>query len=76
MKDQRALLNKCILNDIPAVVITAKDVNSIKTLCVYIEQAKENGCSDEFIKDFSEVINGFISYQQEFPEKIKIPSLT
>lgn len=31
MKDQRALLNKCILNDIPAVVITAKDVNSIKT---------------------------------------------
>jgi hypothetical protein len=75
MKDQKALLIKCITNDIPAVVISAKDVNSVPTLLEYLEQAKKNGCSSEFISDFSQVINGFLSFQKDEPKKIEIPNL-
>jgi len=75
MKDQKALLIKCIANEIPAVVISAKDINSVPTLLVYMEQAKKNGCSPEFIKDFSEVLNGFISFQKDEAEKVEIPNI-
>lgn len=75
MKDQKALLIKCLQNDIPAVVISAKDVNSVPTLIKYLEQARENGCSPEFLEDFRLVINGFISYQEEEVDKVKNPDL-
>ena len=75
MKDQKALLIKCIKNEIPAVVISAKDINSIPTLLVYLEQAKKNGCSSEFIEDFIQVIDGFISYQNDEADKVEIPNL-
>lgn len=75
MKDQKALLVKCLKNDIPAVVISAKDLNSVPTLLAYMEQAKKNGCSPEFIEDFSLVINGFISYQRDEPGKVEVPDL-
>lgn len=75
MKDQKVLLNKCIVNEVPVVVISAKDINSIPTLLAYLEQAKKNGCSTEFIEDFSLVINGFIQFQKEEPQKVEIPNL-
>lgn len=75
MKDQKALLIKCLQQDIPAVVLSAKDLNSIPALFAYLEQAKQNGCDPEFIADFTLVINGFIAYQKEAPDKIELPNL-
>ena len=49
MKDQKALLIKCIKNEIPAVVISAKDINSIPTLLVYLEQAKKNRSEEQHV---------------------------
>lgn len=75
MKDQKALLIKCLKNEIPVVVISAKDVNSIPVLTAYMEEAKKNGCSSDFIQDFSEVLNAFISYQADEPDSVEVPNL-
>ncbi|MDR1272954.1 MAG: hypothetical protein LBK12_00235 [Odoribacteraceae bacterium] len=75
MRDQLALLRKCLRDDVPAVVISAKDICSVPVLRHYLEEAIARGCDAEFIEDFRAVLNGFILFQQEEPENVKVPDL-
>ena len=51
MKDQHQVLHKCLTEDVPAIVMTVKEVCAIATLKTYLQTAIEKGCSDEFIID-------------------------
>ncbi|TKG89889.1 hypothetical protein EYV94_25045 [Puteibacter caeruleilacunae] len=75
MKDQKAILLKCIKNDEPAFVIAGHDISSIETLKAYYEIAKKKGADDDFLKDMLLVIEEFEVFHQQEPEKIKMPSL-
>jgi hypothetical protein len=56
-------------------VISAKDICSVPVLRRYLEEAIARGCDEEFIEDFRAVLNGFILFQREEPENVKIPDL-
>ncbi len=75
MKDQKAILLKCIKNDEPAFVIAGHDAFAIKALESYYNIAKENGAGDDFLKDMKLVIDEVQLFQQQEPEKVKIPRL-
>ncbi|MDO5664452.1 MAG: hypothetical protein Q4G63_04235 [Bacteroidia bacterium] len=73
MKDQRKLVTKCLMNDIPAFVLCGTDVNALEALREYQRLAVENGCSNVFLDDLQLLINDFEAYQAEEPESVKIP---
>lgn len=73
MKDQRALVTRCIVNEIPAFVLTGTDINALDALKEYRRLATVNGCSDAFLSDLNDLIVDFELYQAEEPETIKIP---
>ena len=72
MKDQHQVLHKCLTEDVPAFVLTGKDVCAIATLKTYLQTAIEKGCSDEFINDMVLVLREFERFQKEEKEKVKI----
>ncbi len=73
MKDQKSLLNKCLQNDIPAMVISGNDKLAVPVLVKYMDEAQKAGCSNEFIRDFADVIHEFKVYQTEEPRAVKLP---
>ena len=73
-KDQRKLLNRCVMNDIPVFVLTGTDACAMTALMAYAAQARAMGCSTEFIKDLEgNVIPDFRDFQKQEPEKVKLP---
>ena len=67
MKDQHQVLHKCLTEDVPAFVLTGKDVCAIATLKTYLQTAIEKGCSDEFVNDMVLVLrelSGFSTKNQ------------
>ena len=73
-KDQRKLLNKCVMNEIPVFVLTGTDACAMTALMAYAAEERSLGCSNEFIKDFeTNVIPDFRAFQQEEAEKVKLP---
>ena len=75
MKDQKAILIKCIKNDVPAFVIAGHDFFAIPTLEAYYKVAMENGADAEFLKDMDLVVQEMKDFQQQEPEKVRIPKL-
>ena len=73
MKDQHQVLHKCLTEDVPAFVLTGKDVCAIATLKTYLQTAIEKGCSDEFVNYMVLVLREFERFQSEDPQKVKIP---
>mgnify|MGYP000002415129 FL=1 len=73
MKDQHQVLHKCLVEDVPAFVLTGKDVCAIATLKTYLQPAIEKGGSDEFVNDMVLVLREFERFQHEEPKKVKIP---
>lgn len=73
MKDQKKLLHKCLLEDIPAFVVCGTDICSIQTMEAYYNIAKDKGCNIDFLEDLKLAIEDFKSFQKEEPEKIKLP---
>lgn len=73
MKDQKRLLNKCLISDIPAFVICGNDNNAIKTLEAYFLCAKEIGCSKDFLSDMLDVIEEFKEYKRQEPDNMRNP---
>jgi len=73
MKDQKRILHKCLINDIPAFVIAGTDVCAVETMQSYYKIAKEYGCSKEFLEDMLLSIEDFKAFQREEPEKIRLP---
>ena len=73
-KDQRRLLNRCVLNEIPVFVLTGTDQCALAALKAYAEEAKRLGCNTEFIDDLEgNVIPDFEAFQKQEPEKVKLP---
>ena len=73
-KDQRKLLNRCVLNEIPVFVLTGTDQCALAALKAYAEEAKRLGCNTEFIDDLEgNVIPDFEAFQEQEPEKVKLP---
>ena len=73
-KDQRRLLNRCVLNEIPVFVLTGTDQCALAALKAYAEEAKRLGCNTEFIDDLEgNVIPDFEDFQEQEPEKVKLP---
>lgn len=73
-KDQRKLLNRCVLNEIPVFVLTGTDKCALAALRAYAEEAKKLGCNLEFIEDLEgNVIPDFKAFQEEEYEKVKLP---
>lgn len=73
MKDQKAILHKCLKNDWPAFVIAGTDVCATEAMEAYLKIAKQKGCNKEFLDDMQLVIDEMKQFQQEEPEHIKIP---
>ena len=73
MKDQKAILFKCLQNDIPAFVIAGTDACAIEAIKAYADVAIEKGCSSEFINDMVLVIREFEHFQTDEAEKVRIP---
>ena len=73
-KDQRRLLNRCVLNEIPVFVLTGTDQCALAALKAYAEEAKRLGCNTDFIEDLEgNVIPDFQAFQEQEPEKVKLP---
>ena len=73
-KDQRKLLNRCGLNEIPVFVLTGTDQCALAALRAYAEEARRLGCNTYFIEDLEgNVIPDFQAFQEQEPEKVKLP---
>ena len=73
-KDQRKLLNRCVMNEIPVFVLTGTDRCAMAALRAYAEAARKMGCTDEFVDDLEcTVIPDFRDFQAQEPEKVKLP---
>ena len=59
--------------EIPVFVLCGSDACAIESLKEYHRIAKEKGCSTEFLEDLELLIRDFKLFQQEEPEKIKLP---
>lgn len=73
-KDQKKLLSRCLMNEIPVFVLTGTDQCALAALRAYAEEARCLGCSDEFVSDLeTNIIPDFQDYQDEEPETVKLP---
>ena len=73
MKDQKRLLHKCLLEDIPAFVICGTDICSVQAMAVSYTHLTLKGCNSNFLEDLKLAIEDFKAFQCEEPEKVKIP---
>lgn len=73
MKDQKAIVIKCIKNDYPSFVIAGTDPCAVETMQHYYKVAQAKGCSHEFLDDMKEVIDEMALFQKQQPETLKIP---
>jgi hypothetical protein len=73
-KDQRKLLNRCVMNEIPVFVLTGTDRCAMAALRAYAEAARQMGCSEAFVEDLEcNVLPDFRDFQAQEPEKVKLP---
>lgn len=73
MKDQKKLVIKCLMNDIPVMALAGRDMLALPTAKFYLLLAQENGCSKEFIDDLQELVKWYEEYSTENPDKMKLP---
>lgn len=74
--DKKRLLNECLYNEIPVMVIQGTDACSIEILKSANEIYQRAGCDKEFQYDFQNLINGFSGYQYENHLTVKLPALS
>lgn len=75
MKDQKAILIKCLKNDEPVFVIAGHDAFAVATMEAYLKIATENGADRDFLEDMQLVIDEMRLFQSQEAHKIRIPSL-
>ena len=73
MKDQKALLLRCIKNDVPAMVFSGNDILFLPLLKQYYLDAKKGGCTQEFLDDIQLRIDEFEKHIQMWPNTSKLP---
>ncbi|MBM6719539.1 MULTISPECIES: hypothetical protein [Bacteroides] len=76
MKDQLALLRKCLVNEIPAVVFQGDDSCTVEVLEAALEIYRRHGASCEFLYDFQNVIEDVKKYQKQNPHRLKLADMT
>ena len=62
MKDQKRLLHKCLLEDIPAFVICGTDICSVQAMEAYYQIAVEKGCNSNFLENLKLAIEDFKAF--------------
>lgn len=73
-KDQKKLLNRCLLNEVPVFVLTGTDACALAALKAYATEARRLGCNPEFIADLEgNVIPDFHDFQAEEKDSVKLP---
>ena len=73
-KDQRKLLNRCVMNEIPVFVLTGTDKCALAALRAYALEARRLGCNADFIEDLEgNVLPDFKAFQEEEPDMVKLP---
>jgi hypothetical protein len=73
MKDQKALLFRCLKNDVPAMVFSGNDILFLPLLKRYYEDAKTAGCTQGFLDDILLRIQEFEKHIAMSPDTIKLP---
>lgn len=73
MKDQKALLFRCLKNDVPAMVFSGNDILFLPLLRRYYDDAKTAGCTREFLDDIKLRIEEFEKHVEISPDTIKLP---
>ncbi|MDR1884232.1 MAG: hypothetical protein LBR26_15850 [Prevotella sp.] len=73
MKDQKALLFRCIKNDVPAMVFSGNDILFLPLLKKYYRDAKKAGCTREFLDDIKLRIEEFEKHAEMSPDTVKLP---
>lgn len=73
MKDQKALLFRCIKNDVPAMVFSGNDILFLPLLKRYYQDAKEAGCTQEFLDDIQLRIEEFEKHKEMSSDTVKLP---
>ncbi len=73
MKDQKALLLRCLKNDIPAMVFSGNDILFLPLLKQYYLNAEKEGCTKEFLDDIKLRIDEFEKHIEISPDTIKLP---
>lgn len=57
----------------PVFVLRGNDRNSVPTLKRYLRACEEDGSPTDHMFDIVRIIDEFIKYQKENPDKVKIP---
>ena len=73
MKDQKRLLHKCLLEDIPAFVICGTDICSVLAMEAYYQIEVEKCCNCYFLEELKLAIEDFKAFECDEREKVKIP---
>lgn len=73
-KDQRKLLNHCLINEVPVFVLTGTDACAMAGLKAYAEEAKRLRCKTEFVEDLeTNILPDFRDFQSDEPDQIRLP---
>lgn len=59
--------------EIPVFVLCGSDACAVESLREYYDIARRKGCSTEFLEDLNLLIRDFELFQQQEPEKVKLP---
>ena len=76
MKDQLALLRKCVVNQIPATVFQGEVTCTVEVLVAAIVIYRRHGAYSEFLYDFQNVIEDVKAYQRQNPHRLKLADMT
>lgn len=73
MKDQKALVGKCLTQDIPVFVLCGNDRLAVETLEFYSILAKYKNCGNDFLNELQLIKKEFTKYQEDERKSIKLP---
>ena len=75
MKDQKAILLKCLKKDEPVFVLAGHDAFAVATMEAYLNIATKNGADNDFLQDMQLVIDEIKLFQEQEKHKVRIPTI-
>lgn len=67
------ILTECMNTGEPTITLRAKDVIAIRALKTYVNECKDQGCTDDFVREVSNIFDRFAQFASENPFKMKLP---
>lgn len=71
-KDKK-IIAECSESDEPTFCLRAKDKIAIRALRTYLTECKVEDCSDEFVKEVSNIYDRFANFAGQNQDKMKLP---